>query len=47
MLEAEIMRAVEVLEPCMLYGLFQYKEFQGLAAPGQAIPVLRVMGAAR
>lgn len=40
-------RAVEVLEPCMFYGLFQYKEFQGLAAPGQAIPVLRVMGAAR
>jgi hypothetical protein len=35
-------RAIQVLEPCMLYGLFQYKDFRALVGSDQVLPLLRV-----
>lgn len=35
-------RAVQVLEPCMLYGLYSYPEFQNLAAQDGLLPVHRL-----
>jgi len=35
-------RAIQILEPCMLYGLFQYKEFRALVGSDQVLPLQRV-----
>jgi len=35
-------RAVQVLEPCLLYGLYGYPGFRELAVPGAVLPVSRV-----
>ena len=35
-------RAIQLLEPCLLYSLYGYPAFKGLARPGQALPVLRL-----
>jgi hypothetical protein len=35
-------RAIQVLEPCLLYGLYGYPGFRELAKPGAALPVSRV-----
>jgi hypothetical protein len=37
-------RAALVLEPSMLYGLYQYKEFRALVGADQVVPVWRVTG---
>lgn len=35
-------RAVQVLEPCLLYGLYSYPSFRALALPDGTLPVLRL-----
>jgi hypothetical protein len=35
-------RAIQVLEPCLLYGLYGYPGFQELAVPGAVLPVSRL-----
>jgi len=35
-------RAIEVLEPCLLYGLYSYPSFRALAQPGGFLPVQRL-----
>jgi len=35
-------RAIQVLEPCLLYGLYSYPEFRALALPDGTLPVLRL-----
>jgi len=35
-------RAVQVLEPCLLYGLYSYPEYRALALPDGTLPVLRL-----
>ncbi|MFZ1615580.1 MAG: M14 family zinc carboxypeptidase [Holophaga sp.] len=35
-------RAIQVLEPCLLYGLYSYAEFRALALPDGALPVQRL-----
>jgi hypothetical protein len=35
-------RAIQVLEPCLLYGLYGYPGFRELAVPGAALPVARL-----
>lgn len=35
-------RAIQVLEPCLLYGLYGYPGFRDLASPGDFLPVSRV-----
>ena len=35
-------RAIQVLEPCLLYGLYGYPGFRELAQPGTPLPVSRV-----
>ena len=35
-------RAIQVLEPCLLYGLYGYPGFRDLALPGALLPVSRV-----
>jgi hypothetical protein len=35
-------RAIQVLEPCLLYGLYSYPEFRALALPDGTLPVLRI-----
>lgn len=35
-------RAIQVLEPCLLYGLYGYPGFRGLAVPGAPLPVSRL-----
>lgn len=35
-------RAIQVLEPCLLYGLYGYPGFRELAIPGAPLPVSRV-----
>ena len=35
-------RAVQVLEPCLLYGLYGYPGFKAFAVPGAPLPVARV-----
>jgi hypothetical protein len=37
-------KAAILLEPCQLYGLYQYPGFRSLATPGGRLPVLRVSG---
>lgn len=39
-------RAATLLEPAMLYGLYQYPEYRKLAAPDGTLPVLRVLSGA-
>jgi hypothetical protein len=34
--------AIGILEPCLLYGLFSYKEFSSLALPDGTLPVWRL-----
>jgi len=34
--------AIGILEPCLLYGLYSYKEFSALALPDGTLPVWRV-----
>lgn len=36
------LRAVQVLEPCLLYGLYSYADFRALAAPDGTLPVRRL-----
>ncbi|MBI3133019.1 MAG: DUF2817 domain-containing protein [Acidobacteria bacterium] len=36
-------RAIQVLEPCLLYGLYAYPGFRAWAAPGAGLPVSRVL----
>ena len=35
-------RAIQVLEPCLLYGLYGYPGFRALAVPGSILPVSRL-----
>jgi len=35
-------RAIQVLEPCLLYGLYSYAEFRSLALPDGTLPVQRL-----
>jgi hypothetical protein len=35
-------RAIQVLEPCLLYGLYGYPGFRELARPGAELPISRV-----
>jgi hypothetical protein len=35
-------RAIQVLEPCLLYGLYGYSSFRDLAKPGADLPVSRL-----
>ena len=35
-------RAIQVLEPCLLYGLYGYPGFRELAIPGAVLPVSRL-----
>jgi hypothetical protein len=35
-------RAIQVLEPCLLYGLYGYPGFRDLAKPGAPLPVSRI-----
>jgi hypothetical protein len=35
-------RAIQVLEPCLLYGLYGYPGFRELATPGALLPVIRL-----
>ncbi|MBL0311548.1 MAG: DUF2817 domain-containing protein [Holophagaceae bacterium] len=35
-------RAIQLLEPCLLYGLYGYPGFRDLARPGASLPVSRV-----
>ena len=35
-------RAIQVLEPCLLYGLYGYPPFRGWSAPGTTLPVARL-----
>jgi hypothetical protein len=35
-------RAIQVLEPCLLYGLYGYPGFKELAPPGAVLPVSRI-----
>ena len=35
-------RAIQVLEPCLLYGLYGYPGFRELAQPGTDLPVSRI-----
>jgi hypothetical protein len=35
-------RAIQVLEPCLLYGLYGYPGFRELAKPGTDLPVSRL-----
>ena len=35
-------RAIQVLEPCLLYGLYGYPGFRELAVPGAVLPVSRL-----
>lgn len=35
-------RAIQVLEPCLLYGLYGYPGFRELVRPGAALPVSRI-----
>ena len=35
-------RAIQVLEPCLLYGLYGYPGFRDLAKPGADLPVARI-----
>lgn len=35
-------RAIQVLEPCLLYGLYGYPGFRALAQPGASLPVSRL-----
>lgn len=35
-------RAIQVLEPCLLYGLYSYPEFRALSLPDGTLPVLRL-----
>jgi hypothetical protein len=35
-------RAIQVLEPCLLYGLYGYPGFRELAKPGADLPVTRI-----
>ena len=37
-------KAALLLEPCMLYGLYQYPCYRKLAAPDGTLPVWRVVG---
>jgi hypothetical protein len=35
-------RAIQVLDPCLLYGLYGYPGFRELARPGLDLPVARL-----
>ena len=40
-------RTILLLEPTMLYGLFQFEEFRDMAVPGEELPVYRITDSSR